>query len=77
MKQIEDNFDTQSLQIEQCKQWIKQRFISELETEGLPLDWSIAWACALTEMGLDMSERAMSRIRQIPDLSDTTGRLEA
>ncbi len=62
MRQVEDLFDTQSLQIEQCKQWIRQRFISELEAEELSPNWALAWSIALSQIGIEIAETAVKRL---------------
>ena len=62
MKQVEEYYDTQSLQIQEAKKWIRTRFISEVDISTLPLVWAVAWSQALTELGTDFGAIVSARV---------------
>lgn len=62
MKQVEEYYDTQSLQIEEAKKWIRTRFISEVDISTLPLVWAVAWSQAMTELGAEFDVIVSARL---------------
>jgi hypothetical protein len=66
MQSIEQHFEqhceSASLQTEYCKNWLKKRFISELEIEEMPIEWAAAWATAVTELGFELTESLIERL---------------
>lgn len=64
MKQIEEYYDTQSLQIQEAKKWIKLRFINEVDISTLPLIWAVAWQEAVTELGAEFGTIVNARLEE-------------
>ncbi|NJL09380.1 MAG: hypothetical protein HC908_01640 [Calothrix sp. SM1_7_51] len=55
-----------TLQIEQAEQWIRKQFISEIDIDELPLDWSYAWVLALSRLANQYSALVRTRIQTAP-----------
>lgn len=62
MNELEHYYNSQSLQIEECKKWIKARFIEDVDIDTLPIDWALAWTQAVTEMGQEMTLKLIERM---------------
>jgi hypothetical protein len=61
MQRTEEYYDTQLLQIEEAKRWIRTRFINEVDISVLPIEWASVWAVALTELGAPLTAQVVAR----------------